>query len=82
MIAKKLELPVVIHLRSSEQEQEQVTATAIDIIQTTLSPQHPICIHSFVGSVADMENWLLNFDNVYFGISPASMSEKNGKDTA
>lgn len=74
-IAKRVNKPLILHLRQRGNGMSEVLQRALQLLQEEhLRAQHPIHLHSFVGSVEDYRMWVRHFPRTIFGVSTATVA--------
>lgn len=77
-LAKQLGIPIVIHCREGKVASKPKWAQihCIQILKKILGNDHPIYLHCFSSDI-NLEEWNKAFSNLYFGMSPMLIKEKN-----
>ena len=67
--------PVVLHLRNHNDQQTDVHADAIEVMEKVDMPKdYPIHCHYWTGCRTDYDNWTTHFPNTLFGFNAGSFS--------
>ena len=73
-LARRLKKPIILHLRPGRAGMSFVVEEALRILrQEEVRRNHPIHLHSFVGSHCDYKQWIRCFPNTIFGVSRKSV---------